>query len=185
MSLLKDFDDLKLGSKWTALNIASTIPFFFVIFYLFNQGRIKLVEGNPFGDIDFYYILAVCFCLSIVWFMINFVISSVLVSLFERMDEKDEPIKEKPKTEEVSKGLETKEEDSKPEEEEDNELHAEFIITYIYSILYLAVAILANHLWFELSFKYAILITFGFIVFRFAYVFLIDILIARAFNKSK
>lgn len=190
MSLLKDLDDLKLGSKWTVLNIVSTIPFFFVIFYLFNQGRIKLVDGNPFGDIDFYYILAVCFCLSLVWFMINFVISSILVSLFDRMEQKDKPVEDKPKREEMQSDEDFESykhggQDLEPYDEDENELHAEFIITYIYSILYLAIAIFANHMWFKLSFKYAILITFGFIVFRFAYVFLIDVLIARAIKKSK
>lgn len=187
MSFLKDFDDLKLGSRWTVLNIVSTIPFFFVIFYLFNQGRIKLVEGNPFGDIDFYYILAVCFCLSIVWFMVNYFISSVLVSIFESVDEKITPTDEKKENSEMQSDEEFESYKHGGKDlnftDEDDELHDEFIMTYIYSILYLAIVIFANHMWFKWSFKYAIIATFCFILFRALLVLILDIIVANALKK--
>lgn len=189
MSLIKDWDDLKLGSKWTALNIVSTIPFFFVIFYLFNQGRIKLVCGNPFGDIDFYYILSVCFCLALLWFMINFVVSSILVSIFDRIEQNDKSVENQPK---ISSLQNDKDFDSHKHEgvnlehfEKEDELHTEFIVTYIYSILYLAIAILLNNIWFKFSFKSVILITFCFAGFRVAYVLIIDVLLAKIFRKMK
>lgn len=78
MSLIQDFEKLHITVKSSALIIFGQMPFFFVAIYLFNNKLISLVSENPFYDMDFIFLLSLCFCLSITWFAMNLVLTFIV-----------------------------------------------------------------------------------------------------------
>ena len=167
MRLFKDFEGLHFGTKGTILNITSTVPFFFISVYLFSNYRIAQIESSPFADIDFYFILAVCFCVSLLWFLMNFILAIITVDFVEWIDSLGS--QKKTKSESVP---EPGQEAVIPinETEKDDTLKFSFIATYIYSIGYLAIAFFINYSWAHISFRWFTLWCFGFIIFRLAIV---------------
>lgn len=169
MSLIKDFNDLHIGTKGTILNILSAVPFFFIGTYLFNPDLVQKVQGNTLTDIDFYFLLSICLALSTLWFFMNFIISiKVLdvVNWIERLRQEDK------QQDENNNPPNIPEKEAKDTKTEDDEELAEiFVVSYIYSIGYLALAIFIN-IWIGFSFKWFVVSCFGFIVFRLAWVVL-------------
>jgi hypothetical protein len=178
MSLVKDFDKLHFGTKGTILNIVSTVPFFFISVYLFSNYRIAQIENNPFADIDFYFILAVCFCVSLLWFLMNFILAIITINFIEWIDslgsskKTAEPVSER----ELST--------NNGELEEDDTLKISFITTYIYSIGYLAIAFYINYSWAHISFRWFTLWCFGFIIFRLAIVGFVHRFLKKEHKKA-
>ncbi|WP_100613092.1 hypothetical protein [Confluentibacter lentus] len=77
MSLIQDFEKLHITIKSSSLIILGQMPFFFVSIYLFNNRLIELVGEYPLYDLDFFYILSLCFCLSVTWFAMNLVLTFI------------------------------------------------------------------------------------------------------------
>lgn len=169
MSLIKDFESLHFGTKGTILNIASTIPFFFIIIYLFSNTLIFRIEGNPFSDLDFYFVLALCFCLSLLWFCMNFMLSIIIMNFVEFLESKRILVDPTKKVEEPNDPDTPIDELVKAQNAEDS-IQASFITTYIYSVGYISIAIFINR-WLDLPLQWFILSCFGFILFRFAWVY--------------
>lgn len=182
MSLIKDFNDLHIGTKGTLLNILSTVPFFFIGIYLFHPVLILKVQGNPLTDIDFYFLLSICMALSILWFFMNFTISTLLVDFFDWINE--EQVTENEDQAGSINSIETDERIEEETKQEDEKMKGIFIITYIYSIGYLALAIFLN-LSLDLTYKWFVLACFGFIVFRLLLVALSHFGLKRHEKKTK
>lgn len=163
MSLVKDFDELHFGTKGTILNITSTVPFFFISVYLFSNYRIAQIENNPFADIDFYFIIAVCFCVSLLWFLMNFILAIITIDFVEWLDTLSSQNRTVPAPVSEPELIET---NSVSVPEKDETLKLSFIASYIYSIGYLAIALFINYSWVHISFRWFTLWCFGFIIFR-------------------
>lgn len=83
MFSFQEFNKLELTYKAAFLTIVSAMPSFFVSIYLFRPSLISLVSDNPFSDIDFFFIISLCFCLSLTWFMLTLFYTKLL---FEYLD---------------------------------------------------------------------------------------------------
>lgn len=82
MSYIKDFKELHISEKAAVLTIICQMPFFFIAIYLFNHTIIENIDSSyMFQDIDFYYLLAVCFVFSLTWFFINIAGASLRTKL--------------------------------------------------------------------------------------------------------
>ncbi len=77
MSLILDFEKLHITIKSSVLTVLGLIPFFFVSIYLFQDDLIKIVGSNPFYDINFFFIICLCFCLSITWYAMNLILTFI------------------------------------------------------------------------------------------------------------
>jgi hypothetical protein len=115
MGLLNDFDKLHITSKSTALTILGQIPFFFISIYLFSHDLINLIGENPFCDMDFIFVLALCFCLSLTWYAMNLVLTSFAFNLGDCI------------------------------EDDTSTIDDVFKVSVIYSIAYLSIAIFVNY----------------------------------------
>ncbi|MDH4472287.1 MAG: hypothetical protein QE487_06745 [Fluviicola sp.] len=175
MSLIKDFENLNIGTKGIILNILSTVPFFFIIVYLFNKTLISKVEQTPFSDIDFYYIIAVCFSLALLWFLMNFLLAILSLDMIEWVEAQEEKIKQQKERE--NKELENSDIPQEPKESiipkpkksKDYDAKFWFFTTYMYSVGYLAIAMFIN-MWLGWEFKWFVFSCFGFVIFRLVWV---------------
>lgn len=159
MSLIKDFNDLHIGTKGIILNISSTVPFFFIVTYIFNPTLISKIQGNPLIDIDFFFVLSLCTVLSVLWFLMNFVLAYLVIEFIEWTEVSLE------KNEQQTNELNQESFSVKEENNNDSRIANTFLITYISSIIYLAFAILLN-MWVALSFMWFLISCFAFIFFR-------------------
>ena len=163
MSFIKDFNELHISTKGTILNVLSTFPFFFTIVYLFKHTMINNIPENPITDLDFYFLVFLCLSLSILWFLMNFILTAIVISIVEKIDPENKTNK-----------------NSTEEEEDEKERAREmFALTYIYSIGYVSIGIFLNYTWLQWSFKWFILGCFGFIIFRIIWTVFWILLIAR------
>ncbi|XOV67586.1 MAG: hypothetical protein ACFHU9_00160 [Fluviicola sp.] len=167
MSLIKDFNDLNIGTKGTILNILSAVPFFFIGTYLFNPDLIQKIQENALTDIDFYFLLSICAALSTLWFFMNFTVSIKAVDFVDWIERVKQDNKDDTDNKDSSDELKNDADEAKAEDSD--ELSEVFVISYIYSIGYLAMAIFIN-LWIGLSFKWFVVSCFGFIAFRLTWV---------------
>lgn len=86
MSLIQDFEKLHITVKTSALTILSQMPFFFVAIYLFNEKLIKKIGNNPFYDVDFFFLISLCFCLSLTWFSMNLILTFIVFELGDLLE---------------------------------------------------------------------------------------------------
>ena len=77
MGLIEDFNKLHISIKSMLLSIVSTIPIFFISIYAFAHHLIDKIPNreNFFFDFNFYYLVALCFLLSISWIISNIALS--------------------------------------------------------------------------------------------------------------
>ncbi|UUC45572.1 hypothetical protein [Flavobacterium cerinum] len=87
----EDFNKLELTYKAAFLTIVSAMPSFFVSIYLFKPSLIGLVGDNPFSDIDFYFIISLCFCLSLTWFMLTLFYTQLLFDYLDKTENNGKP----------------------------------------------------------------------------------------------
>lgn len=78
MSIIQDFEKLHITYKTTALTILAQMPLFFISIYLFCPQLILKVNGERIFDMDFIFIVCICFSLSLTWFFMN-VISAFII----------------------------------------------------------------------------------------------------------
>ncbi len=88
MFSFQEFNKLELTYKAAFLTIVSVMPSFFVSIYLFRPSLISLVSDNPFSDIDFYFIISLCFCLSLTWFMLTLFYTNLLFEYLDKAENK-------------------------------------------------------------------------------------------------
>lgn len=143
MSWISDFDKLKLTSKVIFLYFICIIPFFFISIYLFKPEMINLIQGNPLINIHFYFLFATCFALSFSWFWMVYLVSELSMFFVNKIFLKSENIK----TDRY--GIEDL-----------------FILTFIYSIAYIILAIILNHYIFHRGFNFFVIGCSSFILFR-------------------
>jgi len=116
MTLIKDFDKLHIGLKTGSLTILGQVPFFFVSLYLFKKSIIERIDNTYFiSDLDFYFVICVCFALSLTWFLMNLGLTGIVVYYVDKW-----------------MGIQS-------------ELQDVYIMTFIYSIGYVSAAILINY----------------------------------------
>jgi len=77
MSLIHYFDKLHITVKSSVLTILGQMPFFFVSVYLFKNKLVNSLSENLFYDIDFLFIISLCFCLSLTWFSMNLILTFI------------------------------------------------------------------------------------------------------------
>ena len=77
MNIIHYFDKLHVSAKFSAINILALIPFFFISIYLFNHSLIDLVGNHLFSDINFLFVISLCFCLSITWYAMNLILAII------------------------------------------------------------------------------------------------------------
>jgi hypothetical protein len=116
MSIIKDFDELNIGFKTTVLTIICQMPFFYVAVYLFKHNLIYNVSSSPFADLNFYFLIAICFCFSITWFLVNIALSFLAINFMDKLTKTDSDAKDT------------------------------YVATMIYSIVYLCAAIIVSYI---------------------------------------
>jgi len=73
-------EKLQMTLRVCLVNVLILVPFFFVSIYMFNKPFIEKIN-NPFlGSIDFWFMVCLCFCLSLLWFFSNLVLSAIVFS---------------------------------------------------------------------------------------------------------
>jgi hypothetical protein len=143
MSWISDFEKLKLTSKVIFLYFICIIPFFFISVYLFKPDMINIIKGNPLINIHFYFLLAICFAISFSWFWMVYLVSKLSMVFVEKIVIK----------------IEQKETD--PYSIEDL-----FILTFIYSIAYIILAITLNQYLIHWDLKFFLIGCLSFVLFR-------------------
>lgn len=143
MSWISDFEKLKLTSKVIFLYFICIIPFFFISVYLFKPDMINIIQGNPLINIHFYFLLAICFAISFSWFWMVYLVSKLSMVFVEKIVIK----------------IEQKETD--PYSIEDL-----FILTFIYSIAYIILAITLNQYLIHWDLKFFLIGCLSFVLFR-------------------
>jgi hypothetical protein len=109
MSFVKDFKELHIGLRTTIITIICQIPFFFVSIYLLRYDLIGKVSMPFIASLDFYFIVCLCFCFSVIWFFINVASTWFAIVIAEKITKVD------------------------------SEPHELYIASMIYSIMYLAI----------------------------------------------
>lgn len=94
MSFIKDFDELHVTYKSTIFTIIASMPFYFICIYLFNQPLIQKINSNPLVDMDFWFVISLCFCLSLSWFIMNLILSLVISFIFDKWFDDDSSIED-------------------------------------------------------------------------------------------
>jgi hypothetical protein len=159
MSWISDFDKLKSSTKLILASFVSIFPFFFISVYLFNPSMVDRVQGNPLLNIHFYFLLSVCFVLSFIWFWLVFFLSELALLIWDKL---------------VAEDLCNQEDnDRSPEYSKRYSVKDSFIITMIYSVIYLGLAILINNYWLHWYLKDFLMGCLFFILFRIGHLILI------------
>lgn len=169
MSLIKDFNELHFSYKGTALIIGSNIPIFFVSIYLFKYDLITVIQGNPWGSLQFYFVLCLCLALSIIWFIANLLLSihsEEYIELLRRLKHQKEMSAFERVVEQKLSSLPRQ--NINKERKEDSQKFA-FIMTYGYATTYLGICIFVNQQFLQWSFPQFLLGSWGFILFRIVY----------------
>ena len=85
MSAVKDFNELHIGIKSTMMTVAFQIPFFFIAIFLFRHNLIDKIDTSLLTDLDFYFLLSLCFCFSTTWFILNIVSAWLILSVVDKI----------------------------------------------------------------------------------------------------
>ncbi|MFD2891723.1 hypothetical protein ACFS5J_06835 [Flavobacterium chuncheonense] len=91
MSLVRNVHELQISTKTALLSVFGQAHYFLIAFFLFKHNMVDQVE-NPFLlDFDFYMIILTSLVFSLVWFIVNICISSILpiYSIQPNASEKD------------------------------------------------------------------------------------------------
>ena len=140
MNFFQYFEKLHITVKSAVLTILGQIPFFFVSIYLFKHDLINLVGAYPLTDMDFLFIIGLCFCLSITWYAMNLILS--LIACIYVDDILNQPT---------------------------TDFGDVFNLGTIYSLGYLSIAILINFKC-KISFFWFLIFAYGFIVIRLVWI---------------
>lgn len=80
MIQFEGFEKLHIGLKSAVISVLCYIPFFFVAIYLMKKSLIDRIANESFlSDLDFWFLMAVCIALSIVWYFITLLASIFIV----------------------------------------------------------------------------------------------------------
>ena len=169
MSLIKDFNELHFSYKGTALIIGSNIPIFFVSIYLFKYDLISVIQGNPWGSLQFYFVLCLCLTLSIIWFLSNLLLSIHSTQYFELRYRSEREKEMNPFQRIIEQKLATLPRKNVTSERKEDSQKFAFIMTYGYATAYLGICIFVNQQFMQWSFPHFLLGSWGFILFRILY----------------
>lgn len=87
MKIFQELNKMHIGLKTAILSLISLLPLYFIAIYIFKPELITRVseEHSLFNDIDFLFILAICFSLSLMWFFMNFILSAFTTTFIEKI----------------------------------------------------------------------------------------------------
>ena len=115
MSIIKDFKELHIGLRTSVLTILCQMLFFFVAIFLFKHNLIDNISIYPLIDMDFWFLISLCFCFSLTWFLMNISLTFLIVAFVNKVSKTD------------------------------SEPHELYIASMIYSMVYLSGAIILNY----------------------------------------
>lgn len=162
MSILRDFKSLHISLRAAVLNVLSTTPFFFISIYLFKPKLMETIPGNPLIDVDFYFIIALCLGMGVLWHFMNF----LLAIITETMVDWVKGASKETSVVDVEGGLVDK------ETTDEDILKERFAVTYVYSLGYISLAIFINYMWCEWRLSWFFVGCFAFIIFRILWILL-------------
>jgi len=136
MSIIKDFKELHIGLKTSILTILCQMPFFFIAIFLFKYNLIVNISEYPLIDMDFWFLISLCFCFSLTWFFMNVALTFILIPIIDKIS------------------------GSKP-----TELNNIYVGSMIISIFFLSISIIISYK-FNLSFNCFLSISYLYIIFR-------------------
>jgi len=85
MSIVKDINELHIGVKSSILTVLCQMPFFFISIFLLKHELVDNISSNILSDMNFYYLLSLCFCFSLTWFFINIILVFLSLSLADTL----------------------------------------------------------------------------------------------------
>lgn len=181
MSYLRDFEKLHISTKTSIMTVLVTIPFFFIAIYLFKPSMVTIIKGNIFTNIHFYYLLSICVMTSVLWYLMNLWLGLQTTEYIVEIDRKKRK-KNKKKESTKKEGL-TEEERGlilkKIEDQKEVNLLTTFYLTFIYSLVYLSLAILLNKEWLHLEFKWFVIACYSFVFFRIIWIAIVLAIVKR------
>jgi|GEM_PF-1884747 len=71
--VINEMGKINYKTKPVLLTLTTHLPFFFVALYLFAPKQIELVSTNLLSDLNFWFIISLCFAISITWIAVNWV----------------------------------------------------------------------------------------------------------------
>lgn len=92
--MIKDFNDLHIGLRTGILTILCQIPFFFISIFLFKKEIIEKISDFPLSDMDFYFLISICFCLSLTWFFMNVALSFIVFKIVDKVENSESELSE-------------------------------------------------------------------------------------------
>jgi len=115
MSIIKHFNELHIGLKTCILTIVCQMPFFFIASFLFKHNLIDNISSYPLIDMDFWFLISLCFCFSLTWFLMNVALTFSAISFADKMTKTD------------------------------SEPHELYIASMMYSLFYLSISIVISY----------------------------------------
>jgi hypothetical protein len=85
MSLIDDINRLHPNAKTSALTVFGQMPFLYIAVYLFAPWLVARVVGNPWVSVHFYFVMSLCFSLSVVWYSLNLISAVLAIRIWEKM----------------------------------------------------------------------------------------------------
>lgn len=79
MSFVKVIKELKINKRTMFFSVIGQTYYFLIAFFLFKPELFDLIDENYFFDIKFYMILVLCLLMSLIWFLMNVSISTILL----------------------------------------------------------------------------------------------------------
>lgn len=79
MSFVKVIKELKINKRTMFFSVIGQTYYFLIAFFLFKPELFDLIDENYFLDIKFYMIIGICLLMSVIWFLMNVSMSTILL----------------------------------------------------------------------------------------------------------
>lgn len=79
MSFVKLVRELKINKRTIFFSVLGQTYYFLIAFFLFKPDLFDLIDENYFFDIKFYFVIGISFIMSLIWFLMNVSISTILL----------------------------------------------------------------------------------------------------------
>lgn len=79
MSFITIIEDLKINKRTVFFSVLGQTYYFLIAFFLFKQDLFLMIDDNYLLDVKFYFILGASFLMSLMWFLMNISVSTILL----------------------------------------------------------------------------------------------------------
>jgi hypothetical protein len=79
MSFITIIEDLKINKRTIFFSVLGQTYYFLIAFFLFKHDLFLMIDDNYLLDVKFYFIIGASFLMSLMWFLMNISVSTILL----------------------------------------------------------------------------------------------------------